>query len=97
LDGSEIEDLIPGELLSQVIDRWQREPERGFADFYQLGMPVVPQIETWAKANRVDLVAPGWKVEVAKRTKQALLSRNAKPIPAETLKIWEALFAALLK
>jgi predicted ATPase len=97
LDGSEIEDLIPGEVLAQVIDRWQRGPEHGFADSYQPGKLVVPQIEAWAKANRVELVSPGWKVEVAKRTKQALLSKSAKPIPAEYMKIWEVLFAALLK
>jgi predicted ATPase len=97
LDGSEIEDLIPGELLAQVIDRWQRGPEHGFAESYQSGRPVVPQIEAWARANRLELVAPGWKVEVAKRTKQALLSKTAKAIPAETLNTWEALFAALLK
>jgi hypothetical protein len=95
--GSEIEDLIPGEVLAQVIDRWQRSPENGFVDFYQPGKPVVPQIEAWAKANRVQLIAPAWKVEVAKRTKQALLAKNAKPISDECMKVWETLFTALLK
>ncbi|WP_433966580.1 AAA family ATPase [Tunturiibacter gelidiferens] len=97
LDGSEIEDLIPGEVLAQVIDRWQRGPEVGFADSYKAGTPIVPQIEAWAKANKIELNAPGWKVEVAKRTKQALLGKNAKPIATEYMKNWEALFATLLK
>jgi hypothetical protein len=97
LDGSEIEDLIPPDVLTQVVDRWQRGPEQAFADVYQLGKPVIPQIEDWAKANGVTLVSPSWKVELAKRVKQTLLGKNAKPIPEDIMKKWETLFAALLK
>ena len=96
VDDSEIEDLIPSDVLIQVLDRWQRGPEQAFGDYYQTGKAVVPQIESWAKANNVDLAAPAWKVELAKRVKQALLATNSKPIPAETLAVWEKLFDALL-
>ncbi len=96
LDGSEIEDLIPPEVLTQVVDRWQRGPELGFADAYQPGKPVIPQIEAWAKENRLPLASPSWKVELAKRVKQALLAKNAKPIPADYLDRWVLLFGVLL-
>jgi AAA ATPase domain len=97
LEGSEIEDLIPPDVLAQVVDRWQRGPEHGFADTYQPGKPVIPQIEAWAKSNNVILVSPSWKVELAKRVKQTLLSKSAKPIPGDYMKNWETLFAALLR
>ena len=97
LDGSEIEDLIPPDVLTQVVDRWQRGPEQSFADTHRPEKPVIPQIEAWAKANGVTLASPSWKVELAKRVKQALLSKNAKPIPADLMTKWETLFAALLK
>lgn len=96
LDGSEIEDLIPSEVLLQVIDRWQRGAERAFADVHETGKPVVPQIEAWAKTQSLALTAPAWKVELAKRVKQALLAKNAKPIPAEIQEQWGKLFSALL-
>lgn len=96
LEDSEVEDLIPPDLLSQVLDRWQRGPEQAFADFYQAGKPIIPQIEAWAKNNGVVLVVPAWKVDLAKRVKQALLAKNAKPIAPEFLEKWEKLFSALL-
>ena len=96
LDGSEIEDLIPPDVLTQVVDRWQRGPEEAFADKYQPGKPIIPQIEAWAKANNVTLTVPSWKVELAKRVKQAMLSKNAKVTPDDHIKMWEKLFAALL-
>jgi hypothetical protein len=72
-------------------------PEHGFADTYQPGKPVIPQIEAWAKSNNVTLVSPFWKVELAKRMKQTLLSKSVKPIPGDYMKNWETLFATLLR
>jgi energy-coupling factor transporter ATP-binding protein EcfA2 len=95
LSGSEIEDLIPPEVIAQVLDRWQRGPEQAFADTWKEGQPIVPQIEQWAKANAVELVAPAWKVELAKRTKQALLGKAGKNLPEGYISRWEALFGAL--
>ncbi len=97
LDGSEIEDLIPPDVLAQVVDRWQRGPELGFADTFQHGKPAIPQIEAWAKSNGTKLSSPAWKVELAKRVKQALLAKNARPLPAEYIVMWEKLFGAVLK
>ncbi len=95
LSGSEIEDLIPSDVIAQVLDRWQRGPEQAFADSIKEGQPIVPQIELWAKSNNVALVAPAWKVELAKRVKQALLSKAGKNVPEAYLSRWEALFKAL--
>lgn len=95
LTGSEIEDLIPPDVIAQVLDRWQRGPERAFADSLNPGSPIVPQIEQWANANNVSLVAPAWKVELAKRVKQTLLGKAGKSISDEFLSRWESLFKAL--
>jgi hypothetical protein len=59
----------------QVVDRWQRAPNQAFAEVYEAGKPILPQIEKWARAHNVVLETPGWKVELAKRTKQAFLAR----------------------
>jgi predicted ATPase len=96
MDGSEIEDLVPPEILAQVVDRWQRGPERGFADCFKEGKPIIPQIESWAGGNGIELTSPGWKVELAKRTKQVLLGKAGKAIPEEFLGRWETLFTTLL-
>ncbi|HYH00958.1 MAG TPA: AAA family ATPase [Terriglobales bacterium] len=96
LKDSEIEDLIPAELMAQVVDRWQRGPDHAFSDVLSAGKPIVPQIEAWAKSNKIELIAPAWKVELAKRVKQAMLARNAKPLPEEYVKKWEELFNKLL-
>lgn len=93
--GSEIEDLIPPEVIAQVFDRWQRVPDNDFADSLKVGQAIVPQIEQWAKSNGVELVAPAWKVELAKRVKQALLGKAGKNTSEEYLARWEALFNAL--
>lgn len=95
LAGSEIEDLIPPEVIAQVLDRWQRGPEQAFADSFKEGKTIVPQIEQWAKSNDLTLAAPAWKVELAKRVKQALLGKVGKNISAEYLSRWEDWFKAL--
>ena len=82
--------------MAQVVDRWQRGPDNAFSDFLVIGKPIVPQIEVWAKSNKIELIAPAWKVELAKRVKQAMLAHNAKPIPDEFVKRWDSLFGALL-
>jgi len=82
--------------MAQVVDRWQRGPERAFSDFHQAGRPIFPQIEAGAMAHNMSFVSPAWKVELAKRVKLAMLARNAKPIAADCLAKWENLFAALL-
>jgi len=93
--GSEIEDLIPPEVIAHVFDRWQRVPDKDFADSLKAGQPIIPQIEQWANANGLGLAAPAWKVELAKRVKQALLGKAGKNLPEEYIARWESLFKVL--
>ena len=91
---SEIEDLIPPEILVRELDRWQRGADIPFADEMKVGMAIVPQIEAWASRHNVTLEKPGWKVELAKRVKQRLLADGLKDVPEDFLERWEKLFQA---
>lgn len=91
---AEIEDLLPPTFIAMVLDRWQRDPEECFSDAVQDGLPIVPQIEAWAKRNGVKL-PPHWKVELAKRVKQQALNKGSNMIDASTLEKWATLFTAL--
>lgn len=93
---SEVEDLIPRRIIARELNRWQRGAEVPFSedDDAADGRPIVGQIEAWAKEHGVELVQPGWKVELAKRVKQGLLADGPTAIDDETLAIWGKLFEA---
>ena len=91
---SEVEDLLPHDLLIAVIDRWGRKAETLFADVAKVGQPIVPQIETWAKSQGIELT-DGWKVDIAREFKKRALSPNSKFAP-ETIELWGKLFDELL-
>lgn len=95
-DGSEIEDLIPLDVMCTTVDRWQRGPEQAFSDVCKTGVPVVDQIEAWAASHKIVLAAPAWKVDLAKRVKQSLLSRQVDTFHPNIVERWEQLFAKLL-
>jgi len=88
---SEIEDLIPFDTMVQVVDRWQKGAEHEFETVAKSGQPLVPQIEAWAHAEGLKL-DEGWKVELARRVKERLLSKGAKDVEAETIDRWTKLF-----
>lgn len=88
---SEIEDLIPQETIVSVLDRWQKSADHEFETIAKPGQPIVPQIEAWAKAEGVKL-EEGWKVELARRVKERLLSRGTKDIEPEVIDRWSKLF-----
>jgi len=92
--GSEVEDLIPQEIIVRALDRWQRAAEAPFADEVQAGKPVVPQMNAWAKKHGISLPVPGWKVELAKRVKQQLLADGPNAIAEDVLNRWIKLFEA---
>lgn len=94
MDGAEVEDLIPAAMIVQHVDRMFRGPDELFVDFHQPGWPVVPQIEAWAKKRGVALEL-GWKVELAKRVKQALLQKGTTAVDQAVLDEWAKLFAVL--
>lgn len=94
LPESEVEDLIPPELIARELDRWQRSAEVPFADVMKTGMSIVPQIESWAEKEGIRLQNPGWKVELAKRVKRLLLAEGPKAVSKEVLERWAKLFDA---
>ena len=94
LPGSEIEDLLPQDLIVREFDRWQRGAEVPFADEVKPGLPIVPQIEAWASRHQVVLQKPGWKVELAKRVKRRLLNDGIKSVAASIVEQWARLFEA---
>ncbi|MEE2952538.1 MAG: AAA family ATPase [Pseudomonadota bacterium] len=91
IEGSEIEDLIPPDVMAAVVDRMYRNAECEFADSLQTGRPILGQIEKWADAQRVSL-EQGWKVELSKRVKQHLLAKGVQIIQQGYVKRWQDLF-----
>jgi len=89
----EIEDLIPSKIIVQLIDRMFRA-EQYFDDYYQKDLPVVNQIESWAKKNNIAL-KDGWKVELA-RSLQNRFDKEFDKVAEETETIWSNLFEKLL-
>ncbi len=93
---SEVEDLMPAKLLSEVVDRFERRPEVLFSDIVKADEPVVPQIEAWASSQNIELPA-FWKVELAKRAKRRLLDVGLGYFDEETVGKWVRLFSTLLE
>jgi len=89
IEEAEVEDLIPAEIIVKSVDRMFRVPETPFEDRHDAGKPIVPQIETWAKEGGATL-EKGWKVELAKRVKRALV--DGATVPEATLDVWQRLF-----
>ena len=97
IQNSEIEDLIPSEILIKIIDKlYFRDVENGFDDEFKSGEPIVSQIEEYSQKYSVKL-PHGWKVDVAIRTKERLLAAN-DPMRGESeylVEIWKKLFDAI--
>lgn len=88
----EIEDLIPPNILISIIDRKYRS-DQYFEDVYQVGQPIVRQIEAWARKNSIDL-GDGWKVEVARNVQNRFDKLMESP-PDEMVKNWREIFEKL--
>ncbi len=92
IENSEIEDIIPLSLLSKGISRlFNKVEDNNFEDEYNASLPLVPQIEKFAADNDV-ILKSGWKVELAKAGKQALLFSKKLSIAQEVQDIWVKLF-----
>ena len=94
----EVEDIIPYDMQSRGITRmFSKVEDVDFEDSYVEGKPLVPQIETFAKEHDV-VLEKGWKVEVAKNTKQKILaSKKSEGIDGKYLEIWKNIFKDLIK
>jgi len=89
----EIEDLIPSLCIIQLIDRMFRG-EQYFEDYYKPEIPIVNQIEEWAKKNSISLM-DGWKVELA-RNLQNRFDKAFENIDEKFIEIWVNLFDKLM-
>ena len=78
--------------LANVI--WGRIADVAFADVLKEGEPIVPQIEKWAKEQKVELYE-GWKVDIAREAKRKALVPSFS-FGQETLEKWGTLFDDLL-
>lgn len=88
---TEIEDLIPAELIIQVLDKMERRARDEFEDAYKAGAPIVPQIKAWAVANSIAL-AEGWKVTLSLGVKNRLLSNPDRYANDAVVKAWAEMF-----
>lgn len=70
-EGSEVEDLIPLEVIAKSFSFLFRNVEEDIEDFLVEGKPVVEQIEGFAKARGLNL-HPGWKVDLARAVRGKL-------------------------
>ncbi|MBT5303674.1 MAG: AAA family ATPase [Candidatus Scalindua sp.] len=73
--GSEIEDLIPLDLLVDCFDRVFRTEDGLSKNDIDGSKPIIPQLENFSEENRLGLKDRlGWKVELSKKVKQKFKS-----------------------
>lgn len=88
-EGSEIEDLIPLDLIVDCFDRIYRTEDGIDINDVDSKLPIVPQLEEIAKANDLGLEEQhGWKVELSKRVKRKFKG----DVPEDIEKNWIELF-----
>ena len=92
---SEVEDLIPFRLLKKGIDKiFSSVDDDDFEGNYDGSKPIVPQIESFASINNIQL-QKGWKVNLAIISKLQLKSTKTDAVPSATVESWVKLFDAL--
>ncbi|AZY50727.1 hypothetical protein C0J09_17430 [Bordetella avium] len=89
---SELEDLIPHTRFVEAVDRHFRSSEQQFSEVASMERPIVPQVEAWARHERVELT-PGWKVEIAKRVKVVMLAKGIEGVDGALIERWVQLFS----
>lgn len=94
IEGSEIEDLIPTDVIASVVNRTYHSPDAPFANTIAAGQPIVGQIEAWAKTGNINLT-PGWKVDLSKGVKQHLIEKGVAVVPDDYISRWKNLFEYL--
>jgi hypothetical protein len=96
---AEAEDLFPPSLIAKVVDRYLTKPsgvDEDFADVVQAGKAIVSQVEAYTTRNGITL-DEGWKVDVARRVKTAILKSKEDPLAGnpEFVEAWKKLFAVI--
>ena len=95
LEGTEIEDLIPTNLMIQVLDRMERRAQQDFENVHDPKKPIVPQIKNWAEKEGF-VMEPGWKVKLALGVKDKLLANTSRYVEEDDIKRWKDLFDKLI-
>ena len=88
--GSEIEDLIPANLIVDSFDRLFRSEDGLEVDDIDTDSPIIPQLERFAQDNQIALER-GWKVELSKKIKQKFKFEVADDLKDK----WKELFDKL--
>lgn len=86
--GSEIEDLMPAELVVDSFDRVFRSEDGLELENINQDAPIIPQLEHFAKNNKIDLEL-GWKVDLSRKVKQRF---KADKVSESLEKKWLELF-----
>ena len=97
IDQSEVEDIIPFNVIEKKVQNLlliDDDDDNGFE--YEIGKPILPQIEQYAKEQSIDL-PQGWKVELARTFNRRMFGKKKVEIPEENKKMWIELFNILLK
>jgi predicted ATP-dependent endonuclease of OLD family len=98
IENSEIEDLIPIDIISKIVTKMLSNNPKDFDEIVNKKMPLVPQIEEYANENDIILETPGWKVDLAKRVKQKMLNSNStNDIDDNYQDMWRKLFKKILE
>ncbi|MBB3967237.1 AAA family ATPase [Rhizobium metallidurans] len=95
MDGSEVEDLAPPDVIARIVDRLYKDAENDFESCLKSG-PIVPQIQSWASREGIEL-ENGWKVPLARRVKQHLLNQGIEKVDIAVQEMWIKLFEAFEK
>lgn len=96
MENSEVEDIIPIELLSKGITRlFNSVEDDDFDNVYDNNKPILPQIEAFRDKYDVEF-NQGWKVELAKSAKQVLKNRGKDSINNKKIELWLDVFRRFL-
>lgn len=95
IENSEIEDLIPFDIISRSVDRLLGVQDEDDEFEPEEGQPLVPQIEKYASEHNIEL-KKGWKVDLARAFKKAILGKKKRKVSDKYLDIWAKMFQKLV-
>jgi energy-coupling factor transporter ATP-binding protein EcfA2 len=91
---AEIEDLVPLVVMLPAVDKFLRGPDEDFSDRHQIGSPILPQVEQFAKDHGLSLT-DGWKVDLARAVKTRILKLDSSSVDHSLFDSWKKLFGLL--
>mgnify|MGYP003293252992 CR=1 FL=1 len=99
INNSEIEDLIPSSVLQPLVDIIINSSTQNFIEDYtpfnqNTNLPIIPQIEEYAKTYNITL-KKGYKVELAKKVKMTLSNISVEKINNDYIDMWIKLFETI--